>query len=293
MANSQDWKERPPQYPQQGHGQQPWQPQRYDSGAHQRRLQSGPQEQQRQPGYPQQGYGSQYPPPGQPWQESGYGQQPPYPPQPQYMPQMPAPQPSPRQKRHTARNILVGLGALVVVIIAVIVANSPDHTVSTTGTSSSNTRADTAGSGGGGAAKTQTATTGTAITLSGYNSGEQMSVTVTKVISNAQPGDEFSGPPTGDRLYAVQFRLRDTGSAAYSDAPSNGAAVVDSAGQSYQSALDTAAGCQSFPGSENIAPGASGLGCIVFEVPESAKIVAVQFTLDSGMGPQTGQWNVG
>jgi len=91
----------------------------------------------------------------------------------------------------------------------------------------------------------------------------------------------------------VQFRLRDTGSAAYSDAPSNGAAVVDSAGQSYQSALDTAAACQSFPGSENIAPGSSGLGCIVFEVPESAKIVAVQFTLDSGMGPQTGQWNVG
>jgi Domain of unknown function (DUF4352) len=296
MANSQDWEERPPQYPQQDYGQQPWQdqpwqPQRYDFGAHQRRLQSGPQEQQRQPGYPQPGYGSQYPPPGQPWQQPGYGQQSPYPPQPQDMQQMPGPQPSPRRKRHTARNILVVLGALVAVVIAVIAANSPDHTVSTTGTSSSNTGADTAGSGGG--AKTQTATTGTAITLSGNNSGEQMSVTVTKVISNAQPGDEFSGPPTGDRLYAVQFRLRDTGSAAYSDAPSNGAAVVDSAGQSYQSELDTAAGCQSFPGSENIAPGAWGLGCIVFEVPESAKIVAVQFTLDSGMGPQTGQWNVG
>jgi len=293
MANSKDREERPPQYPQQGYAQRPWQPQRYDSSAHQHRLQSGPQEQEWQPGYPQQGYGSQHPSPGQPWQQAGYGQQPPYPPQPQYVPQMPRAHPLPRQKRHTARNILVVLGALVAVIIAVIVANSPDHTVSTTGTSSSNTGTDTTGSGGGGAAKTQTATTGTAITLSGNNSGEQMSVTVTKVISNAQPGDEFSGPPTGDRLYAVQFRLRDTGSAAYSDAPSNGAAVVDSAGQSYQSALDTAAGCQSFPGSENIAPGASGLGCIVFEVPESAKIVAVQFTLDSGMGPQTGQWNVG
>ena len=46
-------------------------------------------------------------------------------------------------------------------------------------------------------------------------------------------------------------------------------------------------------GSENIAPGASGLGCVVFEVPQSAKITEVQFTLDSGMGPQTGQWNVG
>lgn len=90
----------------------------------------------------------------------------------------------------------------------------------------------------------------------------------------------------------MQFRLKDTGSAAYSDAPSNGAAVVDSEGQSYEAGLDNAAGCQSFPGTENIAPGSSGLGCIVFEVPKAAKIVSVQFTLDSGLGPQTGQWDV-
>jgi hypothetical protein len=43
----------------------------------------------------------------------------------------------------------------------------------------------------------------------------------------------------------------------------------------------------------NIAPGASGLGCIVFEVPQSAKITEVQFTLDSGFAQQTGQWNIG
>jgi len=49
----------------------------------------------------------------------------------------------------------------------------------------------------------------------------------------------------------------------------------------------------SFPATENIAPGATGLGCIVFEVPEKAKITGVQYTLESGMGPQTGQWDVG
>jgi hypothetical protein len=119
-----------------------------------------------------------------------------------------------------------------------------------------------------------------------------MTVTVTRVISSARENDGLSLTPAGDRLYAVQFRLADTGSAAYSDAPSNGAAVVDSAGQSYQSALEDVAGCQSFPATENIAAGASGLGCIVFEVPKAAKITQVQFTLDSGMGPQTGQWNV-
>lgn len=297
MTNSQDWGQ-PGQYPQEGADQPwpqdaPWGPQRYDPAAHRQRLGTQQYEHQGQPGW--QPFGSQPPYPGhQPpqgsprWQQPGYAQLP-Y--QPQYIPG--PPQPARQHKRHTVRNLLVGTAIVVVVIVAFVVANTPDHTVSTTGTSNS-TGADTGnGTGGGGAAKTQAATTGTAITLTGNNSGEQMSVTVTKVISNAQPGDEFSSPPAGDRLYAVQFRLRDTGSAAYSDAPSNGAAVVDSAGQSYQSALDTAAGCQSFPGSENIAPGASGLGCIVFEVPESAKITQVQFTLDSGMGPQTGQWNVG
>ena len=300
MTDRQDW-EQQPQYPPQGYGQQqpqdaPWQPPPYNPGAHQQRI-GGPQ-------YAPQGQPPPYPPQGQPWQQVGYGQpgygQPPQGPpgwQPGYgqqppwgPPPGPQPQPQVQRKRHTVRNLLAGLGGfVVVVIIAVIVANNGDHTISTTGTTG-NAGAST---GGGAAAKTQTATVGSAITLTGNDSGERMSVTVTKVISDAQPGDEFSSPPSGDRLYAVQFRLRDTGSAAYSDAPSNGAAVVDSAGQSYQSALDTASGCQSFPGSENIAPGASGLGCVVFEVPESAKIVAVQFTLDSGMGPQTGQWNVG
>ena len=119
-----------------------------------------------------------------------------------------------------------------------------------------------------------------------------MAVTVTKVYARARPASSFDDPASGKRLYAVQFRLKDTGSAAYSDSPSNGAVVVDAAGQSYQSSLDNAAECQSFPGTENIAAGASGLGCIVFEVPAKAKITGVQFTLDSGMGPQTGQWDV-
>jgi hypothetical protein len=35
------------------------------------------------------------------------------------------------------------------------------------------------------------------------------------------------------------------------------------------------------------------LGCIVFEVPTRAVITGVQFTLDSGFGPDTGQWKVG
>jgi hypothetical protein len=93
-------------------------------------------------------------------------------------------------------------------------------------------------------------------------------------------------------LYAVQFRLRNTGSRAYSDAPALGAAVLDAAGQSYKSSFDSVADCTSFPASVNIAAGHSSVGCLVFEVPSNARITLVQFTLDAGLGPQTGQWEV-
>jgi Domain of unknown function (DUF4352) len=214
---------------------------------------------------------------GQPGQQ-GY-----YPPQQQWQ-QPYAPAQPPQRRRHTARNVIVGLGSLIAVVIVISVAANSGHKLQTTGS--------TAGSGAPGGTH-KTAGIGSAITLSGNSSGEQMAVTVTKVISDASPSDSFEAAPAGDRLYAVQFRLADTGSAPYSDAPSNGATVVDSAGQSYQSGLETVAGCQGFEGTENIAPKSSGLGCIVFEVPEKAKITQVQFTLDSGMGPDTGQWNVG
>jgi Domain of unknown function (DUF4352) len=296
--------ERGPGYTQVGR----WQPQAYDPQAHRERLQYerprrpessfGAQPYQpepRQPRYEQQPRQPQYTPQPQPqyMPQAQYAARPEFAPQPQFAPQSQyGPQPThasgpPRRRgSHAGRNIAVAVAGIGAAVIVIAVAANSGHTVQTAGSA-----ADT-GSAGGTAPKS--AGIGSAITLSGNTSGEQMAVTVVKAISSAQPGDEFTSAPAGDRLYAVQFRLRDTGSAAYSDAPSNGAAVVDSSGQSYQSALaDTAAGCTSFPGNENIAPGSSGLGCIVFEVPKAAKIVSVQFTLDSGMGPQTGQWNVG
>lgn len=287
MTDGQDYGWQTPQgYGQQNGDDQPWHANQYDPGIHRQRI-GGPQ-----PPYPPQGAPQPpYPQEGGQWQQPGYGPPgygpQPYPSQPYYAP---GPPQSTRRGRHTVRNVLAGVGGLVIVIVAISIATSAGHSVQTTG--STPTTSTPGGSTPSGKAP-ETAGIGSAITLSGNSSGEQVAVTVTKVVNSAQPSDEFNTAPAGDRLYAVQFRLRDSGSAAYSDSPSNGAAVVDSAGQSYQSGFETVAGCQSFPGSENIASGASGLGCIVFEVPESAKITEVQFTLDSGFGPQTGQWNVG
>jgi hypothetical protein len=215
-------------------------------------------------------------------------QQPQYPP-PGYGPQYPPPGPPRRQPGKTNKGLIAGLGcgglAVLVIIIAAVAAAGGGHSVQTSGS--------TAG-GAAPKAAAKAAGIGSAITLTGNGGGEQVGVTVTKVITTAQPADGFSAASAGHRLYAVQFRLSNTGSAAYSDAPSNGAAVTDSAGQSYNAQLaGNAAGCPAFSAPENIAAGATGLGCITFEVPEAAKITKVQFTLDSGMGPQTGQWSVG
>ena len=238
------------QYPQ----EQPWQAQQYDPAAHRQRLGAGPQQQEtwQQPQEPWQQYPPQQPP---------YGYQ-----QPQYPPPGPPQQAPQRRRRHPVRNILVGVGALVGVIIVISVAASGGgHTVNTTGTTAEATSTATptaTGASPAGSPAPKTAGIGSAITLAGYDSSEQMSVTLVKVIGSASPDSSgFDDAPSGDRYYAAQFRLADSGSAAYSDSPSNGAEVVDSAGQSYQASItDTVNGCVSFPATENVAPGSSGLG---------------------------------
>jgi len=133
---------------------------------------------------------------------------------------------------------------------------------------------------------------GATITLAGNSPGEKIAVTLLRVIARARPADPFSRPGRGHRLVAVQLRLTNAGTAAYSDSPGNGATVTDSHGQSYDAGLASVRGCQSFPGTERIAPGSSGLGCVVFEVPAGARIKLVQFGLDSGFASETARWAV-
>jgi hypothetical protein len=137
-------------------------------------------------------------------------------------------------------------------------------------------------------------TTGQALTLYGFEAGQKMSVTLAKVVPAARPGDQFSAPGAGDQLYAVQFQLANTGSAAYDDSPSNGVKIVDSAGKSYSPTflVDSVTGCPMFAAVEKIKVGGSAEGCLAFQIPATAKITEVEFTLDSGLASQTGQWTV-
>lgn len=71
------------------------------------------------------------------------------------------------------------------------------------------------------------ATVGGSITLRGTDDGALMRVTAVGVRDPVSAGDSFIQPDPGNRCVGVRVRLRNVGTANYSDSPSNGASVVD------------------------------------------------------------------
>ncbi|MEW1911740.1 DUF4352 domain-containing protein [Kitasatospora sp. NPDC085895] len=192
--------------------------------------------------------------------------------------------------RSTARRSAAALLAASLVALGATACNTGGSSVST----EAKKPAAGAPAAAGGAAKPAAAApakVGDTIALKGFEKTTTADVTVVKVVDNAEGEDEFSKPADGKRFVSVQFRIKPTGKA-YSDAPANSAKLLDAQGQSFTTSLyDTKAG-QGFSGSVNIAPGESGLGFLTFEVPKDAVLDKVQFTLDSGMADQTGQWKL-
>lgn len=280
-------------------------------------LQQGGESAHEDPGQPEQQHGQPpFQPGAQPWGPQqpwapGPPQQwnpgPPFPPYgplpPQWTPGMPYPPYGrpPRGHSGVVQSLFIGLGALIIAVIVFVAVSVIAHMGQGARTpANSDSQANGNSQANGDTApvantptSTQTAQVGSVITLAGVSNGEQLSVTVTKVYNEAQPIDQYNKAPGGERLYAVVFRLKNTGTAGYSDAPSNMALVFDSTGQSYPTEYDDVTECQSFPAVISIPAGSSSAGCIAYEVPIDSKISMVQVILDSGYGPQTGDWKVG
>jgi hypothetical protein len=137
-----------------------------------------------------------------------------------------------------------------------------------------------------------TAKVGDTITLSGSASGSKAAVTAMKVVDPTTSTDGFSTPAAGSRYVAVQFQIQNTGTVAYDDAPSNGAKVIDVSGQQFDSTLTSSVSAGPiFPASLKVPPGEKALGYIVFEVPTTSKVAAVQFSMDSGFS-DSGEWTI-
>ncbi|MER5728214.1 DUF4352 domain-containing protein [Streptomyces sp. NPDC002138] len=190
------------------------------------------------------------------------------------------------------RRLWAPLATLVLVVPAVLGAGSgtADHTADRTG--------------GGTAAGTPTAPaapaerryvagpTGETISLRGDLPGELLDVTLLAVADPAAPRDAAATPAPDGRLVAVEFRLENTGTAAYADAPRSGSYLLDTGGERYSGvAVATTAGA-GFPDGRSLAPGASSTGWVTFQLPEDARPTAVQFALNSGSADDIGQWNL-
>jgi hypothetical protein len=201
------------------------------------------------------------------------------------------PPPDERRKSWPARH----KGLLIFSVIAVIIIATIASAASNTKTSPDvNTSPAGPQSGASSAAPVhKTARLGDPISLTG-SGNEKVTITVLKVVNPAHATDGFSTPDAGKHFVGVQVRLTNVGAGSYTDAPSNGAKVLDQQDQSYPAdiATTTDAGTDFANGQVDLAPGSTEVGVIVFQIPDGATVSKVQMSLDSGFS-QTGEWQVG
>jgi hypothetical protein len=133
---------------------------------------------------------------------------------------------------------------------------------------------------------------GSAATLEGEQSGERVEATVLAYKESIRVG-EYDTPQAGMRFVGVTLRLKNVGTASYSDSPSNGATILTPTGEHAKTAVVTEGECsEGFADSVRIAPGESQEGCIPFELAEDATAAKLQWTPSSGYGEETAEWSL-
>ena len=127
------------------------------------------------------------------------------------------------------------------------------------------------------------------ITLHGNEDGEELAVTVKRLIDPAKP-EPYFGPKRGHKYVAVDLMLKNTGTIPYNDSPGNGAELIDNRDQGYTDALVDSPSCHYIGSGVKIAPGSRRAGCLVFEIEERNDPSLFQFTMASGFADETGEW---
>ncbi|HYU58505.1 MAG TPA: hypothetical protein VEO00_10710 [Actinomycetota bacterium] len=132
-----------------------------------------------------------------------------------------------------------------------------------------------------------TARVGETLTLHGTEEGSAIEVTVAEVIDPYTLQSEVLVPEEGTRLIAFDLELTNAGTVAYSDAPGNGAVLLDENDVEWNSVIS---GEDVALVSVTMAPGDSDSGLIYFQLPEDLGIARLRLTLNSGYGPESGEW---
>jgi hypothetical protein len=123
--------------------------------------------------------------------------------------------------------------------------------------------------------------------------GKTFSVTLSKIMDPAQPGDQFTTPDNGKRFVAVVLVINDNGQQAIDEGANNDVSVIGSDNQTYNADFNNVAGCTNFnEGQVKLGAGESATGCVVFQLPSGVSVAKVQFSPSSGFSNQFGEWLV-
>jgi len=122
--------------------------------------------------------------------------------------------------------------------------------------------------------------------------GNQMSVTLTKVIDPAQGTDQFTTPASGNRFVGAVFTI--TGiSGTFSDDANHEATLIGSNGQTYTADSHSIAGYTDFSNGEyNVSAGEKSVGAVTFQVPLTVKVANIEWTANGGLGGPPAEWLV-
>jgi hypothetical protein len=103
-------------------------------------------------------------------------------------------------------------------------------------------------------------------------SGNKMTVTLTKVIDPAQGADQFTTAGNGNRFVGAVFTI--TGiSGTFSDDANNDATLIGSNGQTYTADFDSIAGYTNFNNGEyNVSAAENSVGAVTFQLPLTVKV---------------------
>ena len=131
---------------------------------------------------------------------------------------------------------------------------------------------------------------GDELTLKGLRG--DMKVRVTGIV-DPLPDPETERPKAGRRFVGVRVSLTNAGDQPYRDAPLNGSMLVTDLPKAANPTILIGGNCPSKLGTRLRMPaGSSKRLCLPFQVKKKAKISAFRFRLNSGFGPETGEWAV-
>jgi len=132
---------------------------------------------------------------------------------------------------------------------------------------------------------------GDTITLASFDD-IPIEVSVDAVVDPAEGGEYFD-PEEGNRFVGVQLTLTNTGTSNYSDSVENMPSVVTPEGFSYATTFAAVTAGQGFDGTLLLTPQDTRTGWVVFELPSEQSIAKLTLALDSGFGPEVGEWRLG